>query len=34
MKCLGGDRQGLREIYVIESSSGVLLTSDGGVIIA
>ena len=34
VKCLGGDRRGLREIYVIESSDGVLLTSDGGVVIA
>ena len=31
---LGGDRRGLREIYVIESSAGVSLTSDGGVGIA
>ena len=31
VKCLGGDRQGIRCIYVIESSAGVLLTSDGGV---
>ena len=30
-KCLGGDRRGLREIYVIQSSAGVLLTSDDGV---
>ena len=34
VKCLGGDRQGISEIYVIESSAGVLLTSDGGVGIA
>ena len=34
MKCLGGNMQGLREIYVIESSTGVSLTSDGGVVIA
>ena len=34
MKCLGGDRRVLREIYVIEASSGVSLTSDGGVGIA
>ena len=34
VKCLGGNRRGLREIYVIESSAGVLLTSDGGVGIA
>ena len=33
MKCLGGDRWGLREIRLIESSAGVLLTSDGGVVI-
>ena len=33
VKCLWGDRQGLREIYVIESSAGVSLTSDGGVVI-
>ena len=26
--------QGFREIYVIESSAGVLLNSDGGVVIA
>ena len=31
---MGGDRRGLREIYVIEASTGVLLTSDGGVVIA
>ena len=30
VKCLGGDRWGLREIYVIYSSAGVSLTSDGG----
>ena len=34
VKCLGGGRQGLREIYVIESSAGVSLTSDGGVVIS
>ena len=34
VKCLGGNRRGLREIYVIESSAGVSLTSDGGVVIA
>ena len=34
VKCLGGDRQGIRDIYVIESSAGVSLTSDGGVGIA
>ena len=34
VKCLGGDMWGLREIYVIESSDGVSLTSDGGVVIA
>ena len=34
MKCLGGDRRGLREIYVIESGAGVSLTSDGGVVIS
>ena len=34
MKCLGGDRRGIREIYIIEASAGVSLTSDGGVIIA
>ena len=28
---MGGDRRGLREIYVIYSSAGVSLTSDGGV---
>ena len=33
VKCLGGDRPGLREIYVIESSAWVSLTSDGGVVI-
>ena len=27
VKCLGGDRRRLREIYVIDSSAGVLLTS-------
>ena len=34
VKCLGDERRGLREIYVIESSDGVSLTSDGGVVIA
>ena len=34
VKCLRGDRRGIREIYVIESSAGVSLTSDGGVVIA
>ena len=34
VKCLGGDRRGLRDIYIIESSAGVLLTSDGGAGIA
>ena len=34
VKCLGGDRRGLRYIYIIESKSGVSLTSDGGVVIA
>ena len=34
VKCLAGDRRGLREIYVIDSSARVLLTSDGGVVIA
>ena len=34
VKCLRGNRRGIREIYVIESSAGVSLTSDGGVIIA
>ena len=34
MKCLGGDRRGLREIYVIEASAGVSLTGYGGVVIA
>ena len=34
VKCLGGDRRRLREIYVIDSSAGVSLTSDGGVVIA
>ena len=33
MKCLGGNRRGLREIYIIEASAAFLLTSDGGVII-
>ena len=32
VKCLGGDMRELREIYLIESSAGVLLTSDGGVV--
>ena len=31
---LGGRQAGAREIYVIESSAGVALTSDGGVVIA
>ena len=34
VKCLGGNRRGLREIYVIDSSDGVALTSDGGVVIS
>ena len=34
VKCMGGDRRGIREIYVIESSAGVSLISDGGVVIA
>ena len=34
VKCLGGNRRGFREIYIIDSSAGVLLTSDGGVVIA
>ena len=32
--CLGGDRRGLREIYVIEYSAGVSLTSDSSVVIS
>ena len=31
---LGGNMRGIREIYVIDSSAGVSLTSDGGVVIA
>ena len=31
---MGGDRRGIREIYAIEASAGVLLTSDIGVVIA
>ena len=34
VKCLGGNRRGLREIYLLDPSSGVALTSDGGVVIA
>ena len=34
VKCLGGYRRGLRDIYVIEYSAGVSLNSDGGVVIA
>ena len=34
MKCLGGNRRGIREIYIIEGSAWVSLTSDGGVVIA
>ena len=34
VKCLGGDRRGIMEIYVVESSAGVSLTGDGGVVIA
>ena len=34
VECLGGDRRGFREIFVIDYRSGVLLTSDGGVVIA
>ena len=34
MKCLGGDRRRLRDVYVIYTSAGVSLTSDGGVVIA
>ena len=33
VKCLGGDWRGIREIYVIEPSAGVSLTSDSGVVI-
>ena len=33
MKCLGVNRRGFMEIYVIEASAGVSLNSDGGVII-
>ena len=31
---MGGDRQGLRDIFVIEASAEVSLTSDVGVVIA
>ena len=31
---MGGDTRRLREVYVIDASSGVLLTSDGSVVIA
>ena len=34
VNCLGGDSWGLREIYVIEASAGISLTSDVGVVIA
>ena len=34
VKCLGGDRRGIREISLIDFSAGVLSTSDGGVVIA
>ena len=34
VECLGVNKQGIREIYVIYSSSGVSLNSDGGVVIA
>ena len=34
VKCLGDDRRGLVEIYVIDSSAGVSLSSDGGVVVA
>ena len=34
MKCLGGNRRRLREVYVIDASSGVSFTSDGGVVVA
>ena len=30
---MGGDRRWLREVYVIEASDGVSLTSDGGVVV-
>ena len=34
VKCLGGARWGLREIYLIEYNAGVSLASDGGVVVA
>ena len=34
VKCLGGNRRGIREICVIDSSAGVSLASDSGVGIA
>ena len=34
VKCLGGNRWGIRETYVIEASAGVSLTSDDDVVIA
>ena len=34
VKCLEGDRRELREICVIESSAGILFTSDGGGVIS
>ena len=34
VKCLGGDRRGLRDIYVIDSRAGLSLTIYGGVVIA
>ena len=34
VKCLGGDRLGIKEIYLIEASAGVSFTSYGGVFIA
>ena len=34
VNCLGGNRRGLRDIYAIESSVGVLLTSYVGDVIA
>ena len=34
MTCLGDNRRGIREIYVIDSSAGISFTSDGGIVIA
>ena len=34
MKCLREDRRRLREVYIIEESDGISLTSGGDVVVA